>query len=116
MNETNIVQEIRMEASKRGARLFRNNVGGYKDKTGRWVKYGLGDGTSDLIGITPVVITHDMVGTTLGVFTAIEVKTPEGMNPKGKVAKEHFQKQQEFVDFVVKFGGIGKIICNKEDL
>lgn len=42
------------------------------------VKYGLCVGSSDRIGITPVLITSEMVGMTLGVFTAIEVKTPTG--------------------------------------
>lgn len=114
--ETNIIQEIRLEASKRGMILFRNNVGAYKDKIGRLVKYGLGNGSSDLIGGTPVTITPDMVGAVVLVLTVIEVKTEEGMKPSGKLAKLHFKDQLEWIERIVKAGGIGKMICRKEDL
>lgn len=44
---------------------------------------GLPPGFSDLFGMVPTVITQDMVGQTLGVFTAIEVKTAVGrVSPK----------------------------------
>ena len=39
---------------------------------------GLPPGFSDLFGNTPVVITPEMVGQTIGVFTVMEVKTPTG--------------------------------------
>ncbi len=59
--------------------MHRNNVGAYRDETGRVIRYGVGNpGGSDLIGWTPVLITHEMVGTMLGVFTALEVKAPKG--------------------------------------
>ena len=116
MNETNIVQEIRLEASKRGMILFRNNVGAYKDKVGRLVRYGLGKNSSDLIGGTPVTITPDMVGSVVLVLTVIEVKTEEGMKPSGKLAKLHLQDQLDWIARIVKSGGMGKMICRKEDL
>lgn len=72
-----------------GSRVFRNNTGtgwvGKADRSGmpnrlllyspRPLRAGLVKGSSDLIGWTPVEITQDMVGTTVAVFTALEVKT-----------------------------------------
>lgn len=39
---------------------------------------GLPPGFADTFGVTPVVITADMVGQTIGVFHAIEYKSPTG--------------------------------------
>lgn len=66
-----------------GGQIWRNNSGAAYDKSGRLIRYGLGHETarkdddprsSDLIGITPVLIQPHMVGYYLGVFTAYEVK------------------------------------------
>lgn len=79
MKESNIQSAIMLALSEAGVLIFRNNVGALKDKTGRIVRYGVcNPGGSDLIGATPVIITEEMVGQTLAVFTAIEVKTATG--------------------------------------
>ncbi len=66
-----------------GARLFRNNVGVLLDKTGRPVRYGLGNDSKamnetiksgDLIGWTPRLVTPDMVGSVVAEFLSVEVK------------------------------------------
>ena len=75
--ETKIVNQIRSGLGS-SVHLFRNHVGTVKASNGRWHKFGLGKGSSDLIGYTSVDITPDMVGKTVAVFTAIEVKTPKG--------------------------------------
>lgn len=76
---------VRLEASQRGVKLFRNNVGALKDKQGRLVRYGLGNDSEkvnkvlksgDLIGIRPVVITAQHVGHTIGQFVSRECKAP----------------------------------------
>jgi len=76
--EANVQQNIRLHWSKKGGRLWRNNVGA----EGR-LRYGLANDSkqlnkqmksSDLIGITPTIITQDMVGKLAGIFTSIEVK------------------------------------------
>ena len=58
--------------------LFRNNVGAFRDRSNRLVRFGLVKGSSDLIGWTRVKITQEMVGQTVAVFSAIECKTKTG--------------------------------------
>jgi hypothetical protein len=65
-----------LAVSQLGHRVFRNNVGAYMDNYGNHVKYGLGVGTSDLIGWT-----------NKGQFLAIEVKRP---GEKATVAQDNF--------------------------
>lgn len=89
MKERSITDDILLAASNAGARLFRQNVGlGWigkmirKTKTTLTLEHprplhaGLCKGSSDIIGWTPVEITPEMVGATVAVFTAVEVKTP----------------------------------------
>jgi len=78
-SEGAVLTRLRLEhQADTGGRLMRNNngVAAFVDDTGRRrrVRYGLGVGTSDLIGWTPREITADMVGQTIAVFTAVELK------------------------------------------
>lgn len=87
--------------------MFRNNVGAYRDETGRVIRYGVGNpGGSDLIGWTPVTITPDMVGRTVAVFTAVEVKTPKGKPTEAQINFLHQVKQS---------GGIAGIARSADD-
>lgn len=97
--------------------LFRNNVGAFKDKGGQWVRYGIANESaamnkhtksSDRIGWTPVVITQEMVGKEIAVFTAIEMKK-EGYKPSGKAQVEHYEAQQKFCNSVSRAFGIAGI-------
>ena len=83
MSERAVQQRCMLEVANAGGMIWRNNVGAYVDEHGNMVRYGLNNqsaqqnraaASSDLIGITPVVIRPDHVGRTLGVFTAIECK------------------------------------------
>lgn len=78
--ETDLQQRIRLALGTHPqARLFRNQVGSLPDpKTGRPVQFGLARGSADLIGWRTVVVTPEMVGQQIAVFTSIEVKTPTG--------------------------------------
>lgn len=90
----------RMLASLNGigiyGRWFRNS----QVKRGNY-QGGLGAGTSDLIGIVPVEITEDMVGKTIGVFAALEVKRVKG----GVTTKI----QKAFIQDIRKRGGIAGV-------
>jgi len=117
--EDEVQQLIQLEAARYRVALMRNNVGVLKDLTGRPVRYGLNNlsaemnknsKSSDLIGITPVVITPEMVGRTIGVFTAVEVKGEKWK----KISNDRERAQQNFITWVISLGGIGKI-CNSVD-
>ncbi len=102
--ETDLQQRIRLAVGALpGVRLWRNNSGKLPDpRTGRWVQFGVASpGGSDLIGYRSVTITPDMVGSTVAVFTAIEVKTATG---RATPAQRHF------IDHIRRAGGIAAIV------
>lgn len=67
---------------------------------------GLVKGSSDIIGLTRLLITQEMVGARLAVFTGIEAKMP-----RGRVTSE----QEKFIRFVRQFGGIAGVARSPED-
>lgn len=104
--EKDIEKNIILSVQKLGSTVFKNNVGTAEKTdptTGKkyWVRFGLCEGSSDLIGITPVKITQGMVGKIIGVFTAIEVKK----DVNKKYDKHRMETQQRFIDFVNRKGG-----------
>lgn len=117
MNETELQQNIQIESSKLGHKLWRNNSGAFTDNTGRLVRFGLGHTannqnfkSSDLIGFTMVEITKDMVGTKLPIFTAIEVK-----NSKWKYTEtERELAQKKFMDVIKMNKGIASFVNSVE--
>lgn len=131
--ESNIVQACRIQASKSGARLFRNNRGFFltidaiktvKDaavnfgvtgvldvlKSGRLRKVRAGlevPGSADLIGWKTIQVTPEMVGMKIAIFCGAEVKTLDG-----RVSKE----QQIFIDNVNAAGGIAGAVRSPEEV
>ncbi|MBA1159355.1 hypothetical protein [Microvirga mediterraneensis] len=128
--ERELIDVILTRASELGARLFRVNTGqawtgevvrnkgsgkqavflGPNDivlRNARPFRAGLVKGGSDMIGITPVVITPDMVGKTVGAFTAYEAKT-------GRLKAT--EEQGKFLEMVRRLGGIGKVVRSVEDI
>lgn len=99
--EVDLYGELLVEATRLGNRLFRNNVGRarYRDAQGQQytVPYGVGGpGGSDFVGWKSVVVTPEMVGTTIAQFTACEVKSR-----KGKLTPA----QENFLRMVASSGG-----------
>lgn len=103
-----------------GARIFRNFVGGVWAGKGKPVKEGgvyiahpthvdagLCVGSSDRIGWTPVVITPEHVGHVVAVFTAVEEKT--------LAYRKLTEAQANFLDQVVKAGGLGYVARETKD-
>lgn len=109
MAEIPIMKDIMLEAPTVGARLFRNNNGTLQDRFGNYVTYGMGKGTSDLIGLVPIVVTQEMVGKTVGIFLAVEAK-----DPKGHTKKALLKMQKDFLTAINFLGGIG-FIANSVD-
>lgn len=124
--ESTLQRRIQIALSQAGARALRNNVGigwaGEAQKftsetivnvrpgdvvirNARPLHSGLAVGSSDLIGWAPVTVDESMVGKTLAVFLAVEVKAP-----RGRVSKE----QENFLTAVRAAGGIG-IVARDEN-
>jgi hypothetical protein len=119
MSEASVQQRIRLDGSKKGMRLWRNNVGAYEDKYGNFIRYGLANEStgmnrkiksSDLIGITPHNVHRADVGKTIGIFTAIEVKGGDWQY-KGN---DHEKAQAMFHKVVKSLGGIGGFANSEE--
>jgi len=111
MNEASIQSMVRLEAARRGWKLWRNNVGVLLDARGVPVRYGLANDSkavnqsvksADLIGIRPVVITPEMVGQVIGQFVSIECKH-EGWRPS--MTDEHERAQARWAELVLLAGG-----------
>lgn len=121
MLESHIQAEIRLSLGRLAfTRMLRNSkgqgwMGTVKRRTNteivlthpRAVPFGLlAPGSSDLIGMTQVVVTPDMIGQTVAIFTALEVKRP-GVKPE--------PEQDEFVTFVRDFGGCADIVRSPDE-
>ncbi len=109
-SESEIKTACQVDACRVGGRLWRNNVGAGKLENGEFMRWGLCNESaatnkliksSDLIGIKPVTITQEMVGTVIGQFWAVETK-PEDWDYSGK-GRELAQKV--FLELVKQFGG-----------
>lgn len=107
MREADTMRAIQLRlSSEPETRVFRNNVGQLEDRDGRIVRYGLCNGSSDLIGWHRVTITPDMVGQSVAIFTAIEVKQP---------GKYPTKEQRAFIDAVQHAGGIAGMARSEQE-
>ena len=122
LKEIEIQGRIRLEASQRGWRLWRNNLGAGELKNGNFLRWGLANDSiatnramksGDLIGIRPVLITQEMVGGVIGQFVSMEVKRPGWrFNPNDS----HEKAQQRWIDLVRALGGYAIFTTNEEEL
>ena len=100
MGEHEIQQRIRLACCHGPVRLWRNNTGAMADQQGRFVRFGLCKGSSDLIGLRSVVVSPEMVGQRIAQFVALEVKTARGV-----VSPE----QRAFLEVVEQLGGVAAV-------
>lgn len=109
-NEANTQNIVRLTAANLGTVLWRNNVGAGVLDNGSFVRWGLANDTAavneriksaDLIGIRPVLVTQQMVGTIIGQFVSRECKA-EGWRYRG-TKREIAQKA--WADLIIGYGG-----------
>ncbi|QNI68509.1 VRR-NUC domain-containing protein [Synechococcus sp. BMK-MC-1] len=105
-SEHEIQQRIRLACGRGPVRLWRNNTGALVDQQGRFVRFGLCKGSSDLIGLRSLEVTSELVGQQLAQFVALEVKTAQGvLSPE----------QRAFLRLVKQFGGVAAACRSVEE-
>lgn len=121
MNESEIQQKIQIEGPYHNCQLLRNNSGVLKNEQGTPVRYGLGNisskhnkqmKSSDLIGFTSKIITPEMIGKTVAIFTSIEIKNSENSINSNS---ERIIAQQNFINWVLRHGGIAGFAKSVDD-
>jgi len=105
MGEHEIQQRIRLACGRGPVRLWRNNTGALVDQQGRFVRFGLCKGSSDLIGLRSLVVSPEMVGQRLAQFVALEIKTARGV-----ISPE----QRAFLELVEQLGGLTAVCRSVE--
>lgn len=92
--------------------LYRNRRGMVDLPSGGKMPYGLGpNGYGDNVGYLPVVITADMVGRTLAVYTMVECKRAD----QALKDPEAYGDQFKYVEEVRAAGGIAGFARHAED-
>lgn len=109
-SEAAIQTRIRLEASRVGTRLWRNNVGAGYMEDGSFIRFGLANDSKqmndcikshDLIGIRPVLIQPHHVGKIIGQFVSREVKAG---NWKYRGTKRE-EAQLRWAELITSLGG-----------
>lgn len=122
MHESTVSNHVRDAAARQRVPLWRNNVGACEAVDGRQIRYGLCNESakmnkeiksSDLIGITPLLITPAHYGMILGVFTAVETKRTGWHQTAGDT---HAAAQANFHRIVRENGGFAGFATCPEDL
>lgn len=120
-SEAAVQAAVRVRASQLGGVLWRNNLGAAYLQDGTFLRYGLANDTPamnkrvkscDLIGMRPVVVTAEMVGSTVGIFWTREVK-PTDWRYSGT---ERELAQARFIEIVNGMGGDAAFINDEAQL
>jgi hypothetical protein len=111
-----------LEATRVGARLFRNNVGaGTVMESNSFLRWGLANESKavntrlksgDLIGLRPRVIVQADVGSTIGQFVSREIKRP-GWKYTGSPREE---AQLRWAELIMSLGGDAAIVTGTGSL
>lgn len=109
-SEAGVLSRIKLEASEKGCRLWRNNVGATYTKDSSFIRYGLANESrsvnkrlksADLIGIRPVKITREMTGITIGQFMSREIKHSDWVYS----GTEREEAQLRWAKLIISLGG-----------
>ena len=117
-SEASVAARVRLEASRLGIRLWRNNVGAGKLTNGTFIRFGLANESTqmnthiksaDLIGIRPILIGPEHVGLTIGQFVSRECKHP-GWRYAGDA---HEIAQKRWADLINILGGNASFVTGE---
>lgn len=120
-SESRVQSEVRIEAARRGIRLWRNNNGAGRLENGSYVRFGLANDSpqlnamlksGDLIGYETVTITPDMVGQKIARFLSVECK-PTDFRPD---KSPRYLAQKRWADLVNRAGGRAVFATSREQL
>jgi hypothetical protein len=110
VSESDLYGQIAIEATRLDHRAWRNNIGVARYKRNDQiyvVRYGIpGPGGADMIGYTKRIITLDMVGSAVAIFTGAECKV-------GKRKAE--DDQSKFLEAIRNAGGIAGVCRSAQD-
>ena len=119
MIESDISATIRITGARYGLVLMRNNSGAFKDASGRWVRFGLGN---DSKRINELMKSSDLIGllngtwwgypSVWGVLSAIESKK-QGWRYTGKGREP---AQLAFINLMRRHGGFACFATSWEDV
>lgn len=110
LSEAAVQNNVRLEASNKGLRLYRNNLGAGYMQDGSFIRWGLANEStsmnkevksSDLIGIRPILIEQHHIGQIIGQFVARETKPGYW----SFVGNEHETAQLKFLEIIMSLGG-----------
>lgn len=131
LSESANQNHIRRVLAERGVHLDRNNRGVLLDKRGVPVRFGLANDSEqlgrvlksgDLIGWRQLLVTPEMVGSSVAQYASIEVK-PHGWKPPGVgpvesggklTAYGHYLGQKRWADLVNAEGGWAGFMIDPE--
>ena len=110
LSEAAVQNNALLEASNKGLRLYRNNLGAGYMQDGSFIRWGLANESTqmnknikshDLIGIRPIRIEQHHVGQLIGQFVSRECK-PGYWNFSGS---EHELAQLKWAELIMSLGG-----------
>ena len=110
LSEAGVQSMIKLEASFKGCRLWRNNVGAFQAPDGAMIRFGLANESksmneqiksADLIGIRPIKITQAHVGKVIGQFLSREAKAADWKY----TATQREQAQLAWINLITLLGG-----------
>lgn len=106
-SESEVQGEVMLRLSEMGHRIWRNNNGAAVDKTGRHIRYGLGNVSSQ---VNARLKSSDLIGmeNCTGRLISIEVKR-EGWKYKGT---DREVAQNRWIELIKRLGGIGGFVSD----
>ena len=107
--ETDVQKTLAIGFTDKGRLWINDNGFGFHKIGDKYIgfRYGLGVGIADLVGFTEVMVTEEMVGRRLPIFTAFEVKTSTGRPSV---------EQEKFIAFIQSKGGISAVVRSRDDI